>query len=98
MPDVNKYTNKQLKETVLNDWHALNSVLGDLTASTIYKCLVLELSGPRRIGFVQRLHTRFMSVRKKELEETLATLLEACHSHNYGVKQTQELLREAYRL
>ena len=96
--DLNTCSVEELKEMVLNNWHQLNKVMDQLDELTIYRCLVIELSGRKNTGIVGRLHTRFMMLRKRDLHQAILAFIDEAKENNYDTAAVEARLADFYRL
>lgn len=96
--DLNTCSNDELRELVLGNWHQLNKVLNSLNANTVYKLIILEVGSKPRVGVLERLHKRFMELRKKELGTALGHIAIEAHNKQYTLEQVEILLKEVYVL
>jgi hypothetical protein len=64
-------------EVISKGWHDFNRDLSKLTEDQLDRALELELRGKNRQSYVERIHTRFNTMRvdreKKELSEKAVT-------------------------
>lgn len=88
----------ELKKLMLGNWHQLNAALEEADSLTVYNCLLIEFATKRRPYFIERLHTRFMSLRKKELQTSLLAFTDEAETHDYSIDQVAERFKDFYYL